>query len=105
MEKFYFFIAATTIFDVIGIISAKLWHINKNPLFIVSTCLFFGLAGYMFARSVRFESIGIANAIWGGLSAILIVASGYILFKENIAPIQIFGIAAIVIGLVLVNLK
>jgi spermidine export protein MdtJ len=97
--------AAILIFDVVGIISAKLWNINKNPIFLVIICVLFAAAGYMFAKSLKFEGIGITNAIWTSLSAVLVVLSGYLLFKESISTIQIIGIAVITVGLVLINLK
>jgi multidrug transporter EmrE-like cation transporter len=89
----------------VGIISAKLWNINKNPIFLVTICLLFAGAGYMFAKSLKYEGIGITNAIWTSVSAILVVVTGYFLFKENITPIQIAGILVISVGLVLINLK
>ena len=105
MNNFAFYIAAIATLDLVGIISAKLWNINKNPVFIIGTCLLFAAAGYIFTKALRFEGIGITNAIWTSVSAILAVVSGYLFFKETISFIQIIGIIIIIIGLVLINLK
>jgi len=105
MSKFYVYMAVIAVFDLVGIISAKLWSINKNPIYLVGVCLLFAGAGYLLAKSLKFEGMGITNAIWTASSAILVVVTGSLLFKESITPIQIIGILVITVGLVLVNLK
>lgn len=105
MSTFIFHIILINLLDLAGIISAKYWSINKNPLLLALTVLLFGLAGFVFAKSLRYEGMAITNVLWVAISVILITIAGYFLFKENIAPIQIAGIIIITIGLVLVNLK
>ncbi|MFA6918315.1 MAG: EamA family transporter [Candidatus Gracilibacteria bacterium] len=105
MTPFVFHIVLITIMDLTGILSAKYWSINKNPIFLMLTVLCFGCAGFVFARSLRYEGMAIMNIIWMALSIIFVTIAGYFIFKEEIAPIQIAGMVVITIGLVLVNLK
>jgi len=105
MNQFIFLIAIITLLDLAGVLSAKFWSINKNPLLLLTTFLFFGAAGLVFARSLRYEGMAITNVLWIALSVIIVTIIGYFAFKEDIALIQIAGIIVIMIGLILINLK
>jgi len=105
MSNFYLLIATINILDLIGVISAKFWNMNKNPIFLALTILCFGGAGLFFAFSLKYEGAAIANILWIALSIILVTIVGYFFFKEAITTIQFIGIALITLGLILVNLK
>ncbi len=105
MNPFIVHIAIITLLDIAGTICAKFYSINKNSLFLIATVLLFGGAGYVFARSLRYEGMAITNVLWISLSIILVTIIGYYAFKEEIAHIQLIGIGVIVIGLFLINLK
>lgn len=105
MSKFYLLIAAINTLDLAAIISAKLWSINKNPIFLIITVLGFAGAGFFFALSLKYEGMAIANILWIVLSVILVTFVGYFFFKETIGVLQFIGIALIMTGLVLINLK
>lgn len=105
MSQFLLHVALINLLDLAGTICAKFWSINKNPWLLVGTFALFGAAGFFFARSLRFEGMAITNVLWISISVILVAIVGYFAFNENIAPIQLIGIAVIIIGLVLINLK
>ncbi|MDP2643100.1 MAG: SMR family transporter [Candidatus Peregrinibacteria bacterium] len=105
MTKFYLLIAAINTLDLVAIIFAKLWNIHKNPIFLALTILGFGGAGFFFALSLKYEGVAITNILWIAISVILVTIVGYFFFKETISVLQFIGIALIMIGLVLINLK
>ena len=105
MNPFILHITIITLLDLAGTLCAKFYSTNKNPLLLLATFLLFGSAGYVFARSLKYEGMAITNVMWIALSVILVTIIGYFTFKEEIAYIQLIGIGVIVIGLVLVNLK
>ncbi|PIR55362.1 hypothetical protein COU74_01455 [Candidatus Peregrinibacteria bacterium CG10_big_fil_rev_8_21_14_0_10_36_19] len=105
MNKFILYIALINLMDLIAIISAKYYNITQKQIFLYLTILFFGGAGYFFAKSLKFEGMAITNILWIAISVILISIIGYFFFKEEITPIQIAGIITITTGLVLINLK
>jgi multidrug transporter EmrE-like cation transporter len=98
-------IIAITILDVLGVICGKFYSINKNNLLLAATCLFFGAAGFVFAKSLKYEGMAITNVLWIALSVLFTTIIGYFFFKEEITSIQFIGIAGIMVGLVLINLK
>ena len=105
MNTFLVHILLITLFDLAGVLSAKFYSINKNPLLLFVTVLFFGGAGYVFAKSLKYEGMAITNVLWIALSIIIVTIIGYFIFKEEIANIQLTGIGIIMIGLILINLK
>jgi len=105
MNSFAFYIIVLLVFDTVGVISAKFWSINKNPLFLFLTMVFFALAGFSFAYSMKFKGLAIANIFWTSLAVIITTVVSYFLFKEEITIIQFIGIAVIIVGLTLVSLK
>jgi len=105
MNQFAVYIAVITLLDIGGTISAKLYSLNKNLLFLGLTVTLFGSAGYVFARSLKYEGMAITNVLWIAFSIIVVTIVGYFLFKEEISVIQFVGIAVIMVGLILINLK
>lgn len=105
MNPFIIHIAIITLLDITGIVCAKFYSINKSPLLILATVLLFGSAGYVFARSLKYEGVAITNVLWIALSVIITTIIGYFFFKEQITFIQFIGIGVITIGLILINIK
>lgn len=105
MSPFIAYIGAITLFDIAGVLCAKFYSINKHPLLLFATVIFFGCAGFLFAKSLKYEGMAITNVLWIALSIIAITILGYFIFKENITPIQLTGVGVIMIGLILINLK
>jgi len=105
MSPFIAHIAAITCLDIIGTLCAKFYSLNKNPLFLLATFLFFGGAGFVFAKSLKYEGMAIANILWIALSVMIVTVIGYFAFKEHISLIQFIGIGVIIVGLVFVNYK
>lgn len=105
MNPFILHIAIITLLDFAGVICAKFYSIDKNPLLLIATIVLFGGAGYVFAKSLKYEGMAITNVLWIALSVILVTIVGYFIFKEEITPLHLSGIGVILVGLILVNLK
>ena len=63
----------------------------------------YALAFYFLAQSLRYIPLGIAYAIWSGLGTVGSVLLGLLVWKEILGPIHVFGIALIVVGVVVLN--
>ncbi len=103
--KYYLLIALINTLDLTGILAAKFFSFNKNPLLLALTVACFGGAGYFFAKSLQYQGAAITNILWIAISVILVTILGYFLFKEKITTIQFVGIAFILVGLILVNIN
>jgi len=105
MVKFFIYIALVNLLDLLAILAGKMWSFTHKPFYLIACSLGFAGAGLFFALSLKYEGSAITNIIWMGISAILVTSMGYLLFKEHISGLQFSGIALIVIGLILVNIR
>lgn len=48
--------------------------------------------------------LGVAYAIWCGVGVIAVVALSFVLYRESMSPVQIIGIALVVVGVLCVEL-
>jgi multidrug transporter EmrE-like cation transporter len=54
---------------------------------------------YLLVRSYNYKGMGLINCIWSGLSILLILTIGIIIFNEPINKIDVLGVVFIIIGI------
>lgn len=65
--------------------------------------LFYGVSFYLLSLALKQVPLGVAYATWGGLGIVLTAVIGVVVFKQQLEPVAIAGIALIVIGVVMVQ--
>lgn len=65
----------------------------------------YGLAFYLLALTLRAIPVGIAYAAWSGAGTVLIALVGWWMFGQRLDGWAVGGIALIVAGVVLLNLR
>ena len=63
----------------------------------------YALAFYFLAQSLKYIPSGVAYAVWSGLGTVGSVLLGLLIWKEILGPVHVFGIALIVVGVVVLN--
>ena len=63
----------------------------------------YALAFYFLAQSLRYIPLGVAYALWSGLGTVGSVLLGLLIWKEVLGPVHVFGIALILVGVVVLN--
>lgn len=66
--------------------------------------LFYGIAFYFLALTLRVIPIGIAYAIWSGLGIVLIALVGWLWYGQRLDLAAVVGLGLIVAGVLVVNL-
>ena len=105
MDTFLIYISLIAIFDLSGSMFGKMWALKDNPLYLFLTVICFWLAGFFFAKSLKFKDLAITNIIWIVLSIVIVSIVSYFVFQEKLSYIQIIGIFVVLVGMVLVNVK
>jgi len=105
MAKFYALILTVAFFDLLAIFAGKMYVVSGKSIYIALCTLGFAFAGYFFALSLKYENVAIVNVLWTALSIVLVALMGHFLFKEHLSSLHIFGMAIIIVGLVLLNIK
>lgn len=101
----YLYLALAITAEVLGSTALKLSQGFTRPLPSVVMALGFGAAFFFLAQSLRSIPLSVAYAIWAGVGTAATVLVGVLLFKESFDMTKLVGIVAILIGVVLLNLK
>lgn len=70
----------------------------------ISAVVFFLLTLYALSVALKTIDVGIGYAVWAGVGAVGAAVFGSALFGQSLAPIQIFWLAVIIIGVVWLKL-
>ena len=76
-----------------------------HPLWLIPVVI--GYTGSLWLLSIvldRGMPVGVAYGIWSAIGVVLTAIMGTVLFGELLGPVQIIGIGAIVVGVLLVEL-
>jgi len=77
----------------------------SHPLWLIPVVI--GYTGSLWLLSIvldRGMPVGVAYGIWSAIGVVLTAIMGTVLFGELLGPVQIVGIGAIVVGVLLVEL-
>ena len=105
MTKFYLLIATVAFFDLMAILAGKMSLITGKSFYIALCAIGFGIAGYFFALTLKYEDVAIVNVLWIALSIILVALMGHFFFKEHLSSTNILGMAVVMLGVVILNLR
>ena len=82
----------------------KLFNMVLDPTALIGLLMYF-CSFLLWTVILRKTQLTYGIAILSGLSYVLIMLSGFLVFKEAITPWKIAGIGAILTGIVLLNIK
>ena len=100
----YVFLFIAIIFEVIATLNLK--ASNQFTKIIPTLIIAIGYISsfYFLTLSLKTIPIGISYAIWSGLGTVLVAIGAHFIYKQNLSPFEILGIAFVVIGVILMNL-
>ncbi len=76
----------------------------SRPLPTVLVIVGYGVALYLLSLAIKTIDIGAAYAIWSGVGTVGIAIVGALVFRQQLTPGAIVGMALIVVGVVVLNL-
>jgi len=100
----WIFLALSIVTEVGGTTSMKLSDGFTKPVFTVFIFIFYGVSFYWFSLAVKQIDFSVAYAIWAGLGTALIAVIGALYFREGMDTIKIISLAAIIAGVIGLNL-
>lgn len=95
----------SVVFSIIANIFVKLSRGFENKLSSILAFLFFGICIYFLTMSVQFIEVGVAYAIWSGVSIAAISIVGIIFFQESTDKIKLASIFIIMAGVLTLQLQ
>ncbi len=100
----YLFLLLTILSESTAVICMKLSSGFHNKLYTAIAIVTYALSFVFLTLSLKTLPAGTANAIWAGVSTILVALVGLFFLNENLMTIQIISMNLIAIGLVGLNL-
>jgi len=100
----WIFLAVSIVTEVAGTTSMKLSEGFTKPGFSILIFIFYVISFYFFSLTVKRVDLGTAYAIWAGLGTALIALIGVVYFREGVDTIKIISLAAIIAGVIGLNL-
>lgn len=105
MFKAYLFLAAAILSEIFGtsMLKSSAGFTKLYPS--LATVAGFGLAFYSLSAALRSIPLGVAYAIWSGVGTAITALIGIIVWRETASPFTVLGIALIIAGVIVINLK
>jgi multidrug transporter EmrE-like cation transporter len=86
-------------------ICIKYYYISNNLLYFFLAILFYTCVTYLLFKTYAIKEMSLVNVLWSGMSVIIMLAIGIILFNERIHLHDWIGIFLIVLGMTFVNVN
>ncbi len=102
---FWLYLLIAILTEVVGISLMKVSQGLTRLLPTISMFVLYGISFVFMALALKKIEVGIAYAIWSGLGTALIAMIGIAWFRESFTLPKLAGIALIIVGVVLLNLK
>jgi small multidrug resistance pump len=100
----YLYVGLAVLADTAGAYALKAADGFRIPVPSVLAMLAYAGAFFFLALAVRTIPIGIANALWSGLSIVLVAIVGYLVHGQSLDRAAVLGMLLIFAGIVVLNL-
>ncbi len=101
---YYWFMLALAVFaEVLSTIGMKYAATSSPIIGYMMMALMISFSFYAFSRAVVHIPLAVSYAIWEGLGLLLIGIAGVVLFGEYLSSSEVFAIALMLVGLLLVT--
>lgn len=91
--------------ELIGTLSLKLANGKERPWAWLGVIAGFGTALWLLNKVIAQIDIGVAYALWSGVSIALSALMGVVFFGERVSWPRAVGIVAIVVGIAMIQLE
>lgn len=101
----YVLLATAIILEIIStsLMKASVGFSKLFPSLLFVICM--GSCFFFLSKSLTTIPLGVAYALWSGLGTVLTVIIAVVIWHEHISITMIAGIAFIIVGVVLLNLR
>jgi small multidrug resistance pump len=101
MHWLYLFIAILS--EVIASSALPAAQGFRNPLPTAVVVVGYVAAFYFLSLTLEGIPLGVAYAVWSGVGVALISLLGWVVYRQSLGPIEMLGIALIVVGVVILK--
>lgn len=99
-----FYLAGAIIAEVFGTSMMKLTAMLNSKRAMLGIILGYGISFYLLSLALISIPLSFAYAVWSGIGTALTAVIGFLVFKEDVQPRTVIGIALLIVGIVLMRL-
>jgi small multidrug resistance pump len=100
----WIYLGIAIVAEVIGSTALPAAQGFKNPLPTAVVLAGYVTAFYFLSRTLETIPLGVSYALWSGVGIVLISLGGWIFYRQTLSMLEMFGIALIIIGAVILKL-
>ncbi len=100
---YWFMLALAVVAEVVSTVGMK-YASTSSPIYgYLVMAIMISFSFYAFSRAVVHIPLAVSYAVWEGLGLFLIGVAGVVLFGEYLTTVEMFAIALMLVGLMLVT--
>ena len=92
------------VFEAVGQSCIKLSRVQQNWWWMSLAMIAYAVVAFGLYMSYAYKGVGIVNALWSGLSVLIMVVIGLLVFKEQISRVEWVGVVLIICGILILSL-
>ncbi len=101
----WLYLTLAILFEVAGTTCMKLSAGFTKPAAAIGMAILYAVCFFFLTLALKKIDVSVAYAVWSGVGVALIASIGVLYFREPLTVIKIFGLAAIILGVVALNLE
>lgn len=87
------------IIETLALFSLKKYHDNKNIWNFIASVGLYIIVCMLIVYSLNFYKLDIVNALWNGMTILLVVMASYFIFKQKLTRNELIAIVLIIIAI------
>lgn len=99
------YLTLAILFEVAGTTCMKLSAGFTKPAAAIWMGILYAVCFFFLTLALKKVDVSVAYAVWSGVGTALIASIGVLYFREPLTALKILGLAAIVFGVVALNLE
>ena len=101
-----FIVLLIAITECLGQVCLKtLFHNPSHYHLYFTAVVLYSIVCYLILLSYEHNSMGVVNILWAGLSTVMVLLSGWIIFNEQHTKMSVFGIGLVIGGIFCIMLE
>ncbi|WP_036281307.1 multidrug efflux SMR transporter [Methylocystis sp. ATCC 49242] len=99
----WLYLSIAILSEVVGTTALRAAEGFRNPLPTLVVAVGYGTSFYFLSLTLESIPMGVAYAIWSGVGVALISIAGWQLYQQALSSVELFGIALICVGVVILK--
>jgi multidrug transporter EmrE-like cation transporter len=100
LTELLFIIIAISLIECCGQTCLKKFFNNNSKLYyFVIGLISYLVVCYLLIQSYKYKGMGIINCIWSGISVLVVLGTGILLYNEPINKLDLLGVLFVIIGI------